>query len=69
MKKGDRIRAKQQLSIREANDFQMLGILEGIVLKANPLIIEIDVGGDRYQVRIADEAKEKFGVIEEAKDE
>jgi len=33
------------------------------------LIVEIDQGGQRFQVRIIDEAKEKFEVIKEAPEE
>jgi hypothetical protein len=69
MKKGDVVRAKQTLTMKEMCDFACVGIIEGIVLKKTPLIVEIDQGGQKFQVRIIDEAKEKFEVIKEAPEE
>ena len=70
MKKGDYVKAKRVLSMRETFGYQCVGKIEGTVIHTKPyLVIEFDSGDGRGQVGITHEANDQFEVLKEAEDE
>ena len=70
MRKGDLVRSKRVLAMRETFGFQSVGRIEGHVIQTKPyLIIEYDTGENRGQVGINHEAMDQFEVLKEAENE
>lgn len=70
MKRGDIVRSKRVLSMRETFGFQSAGRIEGYIVQTKPyLVIEYDTGAERGQVGISHEAMDQIEVIKEAENE
>ena len=70
MKKGDYVRSKKILPMRETFGFQSAGKIEGYVISTKPyLVLEYNDGEKKGQIGISHEAMDQFEIIKEAENE
>jgi len=70
MRKGDYVKSKRILAMRETFGFQCVGKIEGYVIQTKPyLVVEFDTGEEKGQVGISHEAMDQFEILKEAENE